>query len=839
MKGCLAGVKVIDFTDDSGRFATKLLTEMGADVLRVSAQGSPGQPLADPAAAQLGGVLDWWYDGGKRRHIIDLEDPDSLDAYRQLAASADVIIETQRPGRLAELGIDFADLTADRPQLVQVSITPFGRTGPRADWVSSDLVSSAMGGIMSVTGTPDRPLNIWGWQAYNFACYAAATCALSGLLMARRTGQGSHVDLSIHEVVNGSIEQLMMLYFFDEFIDAPKVAPRQGALHWLRAYNLAACGDGYVMITPTPAPQNLFEWMLETDFEEVRKWIGVETVDLLDVIDELMDAVRRWVEPFDARQLWWEAQSRHIAFGGVLDIAEVCQNPQFEHRGFFAEVGGAGSDVAGSGAAGSGVAASNAAAAAAPVKLPGRLVRWSDQGDAGVVEPKPPSTGDEQLEEVLADWRAADAEASADGGAGSAMADGAADAEDATATDAEADAEDADADDRPLDGIRIADFTWVLAGPSATKQLGDLGADVIRIQSEEHSTLVNSPEHPYYFTWSRSKRSATLNMSHPRALEAARRLIEQCDVLIENFSAGVLASWGLDWETVHGWNPRLVYVTMTGCGHDGPWQHVISYAPTVHAISGITHLTNFADRGDVGAGFSLNDHLAGYAATVATVAALVGRDRTGRGQHIDMAQLEVGTYNIAPALIQQLAGATKPVPAGNVDGMAGHTPNEVYRCADANFVAITATCDQQWAALVEAIGDPDLRDTDLAHQPGRAANTELINAALQRWAADYSAEDAAQLLQAAGVPAGPVQTNADLVERDPQHKAREYWQPIKHGFFAERTVDAFPVLWNGKRWHPRRLSPEYLGEHNFEVWTELAGFEFDEVAELSGEGLFR
>ncbi len=896
MKGCLAGVRVIDFTDDSGRFATKLLTEMGADVLRVSGEGSPGQPLRDPLANAAGGVLDWWYDGGKRRYVIDFGRPEAAGsneagsgvagpaavnsdeagvgatnsaaansgadesterdvyAYRQLAQSADVIIETQRPGRLAELGIDFADLVAANPRLVQISITPFGRTGPRSDWVSSDLVSAAMGGFLSLTGTPNRPLNVWGWQTYNYAGYVAATSALSGLLAARRTGKGAHVDMSIHEVICGSIENMMMQYFFDDHLDIPKVAPRQGSLHWLRAYDLTACGEGTVMITPTPDPQRLFEWMIETGCEEVRKWVGVDTVDLLDEIDDVMDAIRRWIKPFDHRKHWWDAQSRHVAFGAVLDIADVCENPQFAYRGFMAEIDVAGSETDG---------------ASSGLKIPWRLVRWGDQGNAGVLPPRPPATGDEELEEVLAHWRAIGDAGSSANNARSASSAGssatppntasAADpgddstnadpGDDSTNADSTGDSTDDPADRRPLDGVRIADFTWVLAGPSATKMLGDLGADVIRIQNEERSTVVNSPDHPYYFTWNRSKRSATLDMKHPRALEAARRLVEQCDVLIENFSAGVLQSWGLDWETVHSWNPRLVYVTMSGCGHDGPWNHVISYAPTVHAVSGTTYLTNFSDRSDVGPGFSLNDHLAGFAGAVSTIAALVGRDRTGQGQLVDMAQLEVGAYNIAPAMIQQLAGVNKPVPAGNVDGMAGHAPNEVYRCADDNFVAITVTCDQQWSALVEKVccdsetasneADPAvLRSAELDNPASRAENKTQIDKVLASWTAGRTALQAAEQLQAVGVPAGPIQASIDLVNDDPQHAFRNYWQPVDHDVFGPRTVDAFAALWNGQRWWPRHLSPAYLGEHNFDVWTEIAGYEFEEVAELIGEGLF-
>ena len=496
--GALSGLRVVDLTGDAGRFATKLLTELGADVVRVGT-GAPGLPLADPAAAALGGVADWWYDGGKRRCRVDLSTAEGQDAYRRLADAADMVVETERPGRLADAGIDYPDISAGNPALVQVSITPFGRTGPRAQWLGSDLVAAAMGGMMGLTGLADRPLNVWGRQAYNYAGFVAAASGVAAALSARSTGRGAHLDLSVHETVTGSIENLFMQYFFDDVLPLPKVAPRQGALHWLRAYDLAECvgGDGgYVMITPTPTPDLLLEWMVETGFDEVDKWIGIDPGELLLSVDEVMDAVRRWIRPQDAREVWWEAQERHVAFGGVLGIAEVCANPQFAHREFFADVLPPGRTAANGSLVSARSMDTGTGSAAGSVTLPARLVRWSDTGRSGSVPPGTPAAADTSLEEILALWAAPAGEAR-NGDTGS-------------VTGAASSGNDAD-DRRPLDGIRVADFTWVLAGPSATKLLGDLGADVIRIQSEERSTLVNSPDFPYYFVWNRSKRSATLD----------------------------------------------------------------------------------------------------------------------------------------------------------------------------------------------------------------------------------------------------------------------------------------------------------------------------------------
>ncbi len=785
-EGALQGLRVIDLTDDSGRFATKVLRELGADVVRVTAAGSPGNPMVHPDAVERGGVLDYWYDGGKRRHLLDLATDDGQAVYRQLAAAADLIVDTEPAGRLAELGVDHAQLVSANPRLSQVSITPFGQTGPRANWVTSDLVSAASGGFLSITGLPDRPLNLWGRQAYNYAGFAAAIAGLAAVRAARVDGHGRHVDLSIHEAITGSIENMFFQYFFDDQLpDIPKLAQRNGSLHWLRAYDLAACKTGYVMITPTPVPDHLVDWMIELGHDEALEWRGKDVETMLERIDDLMDCVRSFVAKYDAMDLWWDAQNRHCALGGVHDVPAVAAIDQFAHRGFFAD----------------------AQVGETSVRMPHRMVKLTA---TPVAAPQPPAVEDTSLDALLSDWGNRDVPS---GGSG-----------------------DGERLARPLDGLRIADFTWVLAGPFATRMLGDLGADVIRIQNEARSTLVNRADYPYFFVWNRSKRSATLNMKHPDALAAARRIIERSDVLIENYSAGVLDAWGLDWETVHQWNPRLVYVTMSGCGHDGPWRHVISYAPTVHAVCGITHLTNFADRGDVGPGLSLNDHLAGFSAAVTTLAAIEARDRTGVGQKVDMAQLEIGTYSIGPALLDYLTNDRAAEPAGNRDGLQDHVPNEVYATAD-GFIAVSVTDDAQWPALAEIVGG-GLADPALSSEVERRAQRALIDQVLGAWAADQSADHAVDQLQDVGVPAGKVQDAAQLFDDDVQHQHRNFWQAVQHDGFGARHVDNFPALFDGERLAVERLAPSYLGEHNFDVWTEVAGYEFDEVAEGMGTDLF-
>ena len=786
--GPLEGLRVVDLTDDMGRFAAKLLVEGGADVVRVSSAGSPGAAMAAADAAARGGVLDWWYDGGKRRVGIDLDDEAGRDAYRQLAAAADLVVETTRPGRLATLGLDHADLVSENPTLVQVSLTPFGRHGPRADWTTSDLVAGAMGGVLSITGEPESPLNSYGRQSYNFGGFMAAISGMAAVSAARRTGRGSHVDLSLHETVATSIENLFFQYFYDDLLPIPKIALRQGSLHWLGAYKVVPAATGNVMITVTPDYEALFRWMAENGFDDCDRYLGIEDVmELVANMAEIMDAVSRFAATKPSGELFNEAQKRHIAFGEVQTVEQVAANPQYEHRGFFGDATWDGS----------------------PVRMPARLARLSG---TPLRQPTPPAgTADaEAVADVVAGWRADTADAAAAPGSEPAG--------------------------KPLAGLRILDLTWVLAGPFCTRLLGDLGADVLKLQTVERATSVNDPEHPYFPVWNRSKRSITLDMRHPDALELTHALLDHCDVLVENYSAGVVARWGLGYDDVAERHPGVVYVSMSGCGHDGPWQDVISYAPTIHALCGLTQMTNPIGRGDVGLGFSLNDHAAGFAAALLILECIEARQRTGRGQYVDLAQLEVGSYLLGPALLDALSNARIAEPAGNVDGLHDHVPNDVYLCRDGRHLAITCADDRQWAALVDATGVTTRSDWDA--EDGRRAGRAEIDAALRAWSATVDADAATEQLQTVGVPAGPVQNADDLFLRDPQVQARGLWTEVDHAIFGKRPHDRFPATFGGDHLDPYRPSP-YLGEHNFDVFAELLGWDAEKVAEAIAEGLLQ
>jgi crotonobetainyl-CoA:carnitine CoA-transferase CaiB-like acyl-CoA transferase len=778
--GPLEGLRVIDLTDDSGRFATKLLAESGASVVRLGS-GWPGPAMRSEDAAARGGLLDWWYDGAKVRLDLDLATEAGRSSYRRLADRADLIIETEAPGALADWGVDHADLVALNPRLVQVSLTPFGRTGPRVGWQTSDLVAAALGGVLSLSGLPDQPINPWGRQAYNVAGFITAVSALAAVRAARGEGIGQLVDISLHEAVCSTVEQLFFQYWFDDVQTYPKVAPRQGSLHWTRVYKVVPARSGWEMITPTPNPAALLGWMVEEQFGPALELLSHPLEELVGNLDLVLDTIAAFAGTMDAGPLFHAAQERHIAFGEVQTVAQVAVNPQHEFRGFFRPVDWSGNRVL----------------------VPGPLARFHGTSDP---EATPPGV-EGNLEEVIDGWGGAHRRDAPGGGPL----------------------------DKPLSGLRVLDLSHVLAGPMATRLLGDLGADIVKVQTIERAVTVNDPSHPYFYTWNRSKRAITLSMKHERALGVMRRLIEQSDVLIENFSAGVLDRWGLSYEQVRGWNPRLVYVTMSGCGHEGPWSRLVTYAPTIHALSGLTYLSNPPGRGDLGPGFSLNDHAAGLSAAFAILAALESRADSGVGQHIDISQLETGGYMIGPALLDFLNNGREAQPAGNRDPFGQMVPNECYRAADGEWLAISCRDDRDWSRLVAASGLK--ADEGLASIEARRDRVAAVDELVGAWVASVDAEVGQSLLQDAGVPAGRIQNAGDLMS-DPQLVARGMWLTFDHATFGTRPHDRYPALWSRMSLEPYRAPAAYPGEHNFEVYPELLDLDEAAVAEAMSDGLF-
>ncbi len=398
---------------------------------------------------------------------------------------------------------------------------------------------------------------------------------------------------------------------------------------------------------------------------------------------------------------------------------------------------------------------------------------------------------------------------------------------------------------RPLEGLRVLDFSHVLAGPFATRIFADMGADVVRVNSEARATGANDPNSTYYVMWNRNKRSLALDMTQPESRPLCRKLCETADIVIDNFSVGVLDRWGVGYDAVAKENPGVIYIEMSGMGDTGPWSNFVTYAPTIHALAGLTHLTGVPGREDIGIGFSYNDHQAGLHGAVSVLAALEARKRTGRGQRIDVSQYEVGVNFSGPSLLDYFANGAKARPTGNRLPYDEAAPHNCYPCAgavseepaDERWVAIACMDDSQWAALKVVMGNPDwagVSEYDTA--AGRVAAIDTLDAQMANWTAGLEAEDVMKRCQSAGVPAGVVQNSADLIERDAQYAHDGFLMNLgdDHPTIGTTYADRLPIYFDKTPCDQYERS-HLLGDDNKAVlseWLALSDEEIDAMADV-------
>jgi benzylsuccinate CoA-transferase BbsF subunit len=397
----------------------------------------------------------------------------------------------------------------------------------------------------------------------------------------------------------------------------------------------------------------------------------------------------------------------------------------------------------------------------------------------------------------------------------------------------------------PLKGIRILDFTWVVAGPVATRILADHGAEVIKLERKpgppgSRQTGLQGDLH-------RNKLSIAVNMANSRGVEIARKLATKSDIVMDNFSARVMRSWGMDYESLRQGKPDIICLSMSGLGHTGPRLNYVSYGPTLQALGGYTLLMADENGEPAGYGYSYADMSGGYTGALAALIALWHRRRTGRGQFVDLSQFEAVVSVIGPALLDVSVNGREQGPPGWRSQEMPAAPHGVYRCrardddrasADDNdrWVAITVTSQSDWERFVRAIGSPAW-----AHEPKyqtlylRMRNREELDANVARWTAEHHAEEAMEILQRDGFAAGVVSNGADICERNPQLKARSFWGSVRLPDGRTTHVTGIPTKMSATPGSIRTPSPE-IGSGNDYVLGELLGLSRVERERLVSDG---
>ncbi len=399
---------------------------------------------------------------------------------------------------------------------------------------------------------------------------------------------------------------------------------------------------------------------------------------------------------------------------------------------------------------------------------------------------------------------------------------------------------------RPLDGIRVADFTWVWAGPFCTLQLAHLGAEVIRIESATRTCVtrllppfadgVPGPNRSGYFNqYNQGKLSLALDLKQPAAIEVAQDLVAQCDIVCENFAAGVMERMGLGYEALRARRPDLIMIALSGYGASGPDADFVSYGPAQVPLSGMSSLTGYAGWPPMHVGISYGDPTGGLHGALAVLAALWHRAETGAGQYIDLSQWETSVAVLGEGVLAESLGGAAPPRRGNRDPHMA--PHGVFRCAgEQRWVAIAARDDTDWAALAACMDQPALAgDARFATLAARQANEDALETLIGEWTREQSAEAVVATLQAAGVPASLSMTSRDLAE-DPDLAASGFFVQRDHAEIGTRLHLGIPWQMSDTPCMVERAAP-CLGEHTDDVLRRIVGYDDARIAALRAAGV--
>lgn len=392
----------------------------------------------------------------------------------------------------------------------------------------------------------------------------------------------------------------------------------------------------------------------------------------------------------------------------------------------------------------------------------------------------------------------------------------------------------------PLAGVRIADFSWVHAGPFATMLLGEMGAEVIKVETEKRVDIIRRlppmadripgvNRSGYFNAVNRAKRSCTLDLATPEGLSLARDLVRVSDVVIENFSPGVFERLGLGYEALRVVRPDIILVSISGYGATGPDRNYVAYGTPLTAFSGLVALHGYPGGEPQSMNLAWPDPVAGYTAAFAILAALYYRSETGSGQFIDLAQAETAIAFLGDQLTETTMNGRQPPRRGNEE--SGAAPHGIYRCAgDDRWIAIAVADDEAWQGLRAALQDPALDDERFADSYRRWQQRAELDRIVEQWTSQQSADEAVHWLQAHGVPAALAATFADLAG-DPHLAARQFFGIDDHPEAGPRQMTGLPWIFGSL---PRRIGAPAptLGADNRWVFEQLLGLTRERVEDL-------
>jgi len=825
--GALSGYRILDLCDAQGVLGTKLLADLGADVIKVEPPGGHTtryrgpfyQDQVDPEKS----LFFWYFHTNKRSVTLDLETPTGQALFTRLVVTADALVETFPPGYLEHLGLTYAHLRTLHPGLVMTSITGFGSTGPYSHYTAPDIVGLAMGGLAYLCGEPDGPpAPPGGLQGYHLAALNGAVGTLMALWHREATGQGQHVDVSMQAAVANTLETTHQTYDFNRDIRTRFGPRREGAAYIL------PCQDGYVALLCA----GQFGWLSLVAWLTEAGAVGALADERLvdDVYRFEHDAeVHAVLQAFFAtktkQQAYTEAQRHRLPLAPVHTACDLVQSPQLQARRFFVDLAHPelGTTVCYPGAP--------YALSATPWQLRRRPPRLGEH-NTEILESLPPLPPGE----VLTGGEGVS-------GAGKrpltpALSQGEREWESETTLPSPA-----------LRGLRVLDFSWFGAAPIGTKILADHGAEVIRVESltrpdrlrttgsshfRDYTPDINGSG--FFNDFNSSKYGITLNLKHPAGIAIAKRLVAISDVVIDSFTRHTMRKWGLYYDDLVQIKPDIIVVSASQQGHTGPHADYLGFGYNLQALVGINHLTGYPDGYPLGTSVNYPDFVLPMFVASVIISALLYRRHTGQGQHIDLSQYQAMASTLGPMLMDYMVNGRIASRTGGRSATAA--PHGVYRCQGEDRWCVIAVCTAaQWAALCHVMGQPAwLQEARFSTLESRLQHVDALDTLINTWTMQRSPEEVMHLLQGAGVAAGVVQNAADLLDHDPQLRHRGHYHRLDHPVTGPTFYMGSPFVLSAT---PAALRPApCLGQHNAYVYGELLGMSAAAIERYTAEGIF-
>jgi crotonobetainyl-CoA:carnitine CoA-transferase CaiB-like acyl-CoA transferase len=792
----LSELRIVEIgSGDALAYCGKLFADFGAEVSKIEPPGGdPARrvaPLVDAGNGRSESATFAWLNTNKRSVTADLAQAADAERVRALLADADLLLDARPPATIETSRLSHAQLRASDSALAITAISWFGEHGPYRDYATTDSVCRSLAGLVKLVGAAEGPPVLP--RDGQIAIMAGLTAFIPSLAGLYGRAHGTR------RFAVSAFEAMLQISEFDTglALESGFTRPRLAINRFGRGFPVGnfATRQGWLGVTVvTPA-----QWMAFCAMIGLPE-LGPDprysaTAERYLHADELSRIIHPLLMQKTAREWFEQGIELRLPLAIVPDMAELLAQPVHRERGAFAPV------------------TIGTASFDAPV-LPQHLTRS---------RPKPngvaPFAGEHNDATLAARQRLATRAATAN-------------------------------DPKPLQGLRIIDLTMGWAGPTATRQMGDLGADVIKVESCQYpdwfrGTDPRGPYHPertyektYWFQMmNRNKRGITLDLTSKIGLSLLKRLLETADAVIDNYAADVLPRMGLDPAAMLAINPRLVVVTMPAFGTTGAWKDCRAYGSTLEQASGLPSVTGSEDDPPTMLHAALGDPLGGVSAATALMLGFMQQRKTGEGQHIDLSQVECTMQLVAPSIIEQAATGTTSPRIGNRHPV--FVPNGCFPClGEDQWITLAIRSDDEWPKLCDIMHRPDLAaDPLLKTAEGRRHEEDRIELAIRHWTTTVRPELAMVTLQAAGIAAGVARLPVDLAS-DPHLLKTGHWQPVVRPFMGPHLLPSVSYR-EGDDPLPypiERLAPT-LGQHNEDVLGGVLGLSTKEIAQLAADGV--